>query len=88
MRIFEIYQLGKLSSFTVVEADSWHVEGGILQFLRKDKNAEDGLKAISVFNWNNIAGFREIENSLNQLTALEYACEAIEAMEGKTNDNT
>lgn len=55
MKKFEIYQLGKLPPLTVVEAKFWRIdkEERTLEFL------VDG-QMIAVFNFNNIAGFKEL----------------------------
>ena len=58
MAKYEIFQLGKLSPLTVIEAESWRLtaddSGKRVVFHTSDKSI------VAMFNWNNIAGFREV----------------------------
>ena len=57
----EIYQVGKVSSLTVVECDKWELDynyGGKLKCYKKDGYGD--LHLIAVFFVNNIAGFKEV----------------------------
>lgn len=63
MNKYEVYQVGKLPPLTIVEADDWTLtlisdkenHGERLLFSIGDTN-------VAVFNWNNIAGFKELES--------------------------
>lgn len=56
---YEIYQVGKLPPLTVVEADSYQCDqDDVLVFYNKTLNEE-----VAIFNWNNIAGFKEIKEA-------------------------
>lgn len=63
---YEIYQLGKLPPLTVIEAEEWNIDkNGLLKFCGKSDNPALFGKAIAVFNFNNIAGFKEIHEDKN-----------------------
>ena len=59
MKKYEIYQVGKVPPLTVIEVDDWTLGGGEKQqYIYFYKNKE----IIAIFNWNNIAGFKEVSN--------------------------
>lgn len=53
---YEIYQMGKLPPLTVVEAEKAVFENCQLYFVNYNR------KVKARFNWNNIAGFKEVAN--------------------------
>jgi len=54
---YEIYQRGNPLPLTIVEASCWYTNDNHLIFQRYYNNCK---KNIAIFNWCNIAGFKEI----------------------------
>ena len=65
MSKFEIYQTGKLPPLTVVEAErfdfSYNQETNTGKCHNKLLKFCNGDYIVAMFNWNNIAGFKEIK---------------------------
>lgn len=58
---YEIYQLGKLPLLVAIDAEEWSIDkNGILKFYDKSDNPATFGKKVAVFNFDNIAGFKEI----------------------------
>lgn len=60
MNKYEVYQTGKLPPLTVIEAERWGIDTFckdhlVLYF-------HNGDEKVAMFNWNNVAGFRELES--------------------------
>lgn len=64
MSKYEIYQLGKLPPLTIVEAEEWTIdENGLLKFCYKSEHPMLFGNPVAVFNFNKIAGFKEIKET-------------------------